>query len=59
MGVRLLVLVGSQMWKSGFWRVDKRRWGRKGWRMDLETGVCTAVKAARCRVGAIQVWDTN
>ena len=62
MGVMLLVMVGSQMWRSEFWRVDSWwwwKWGRKVWRMDLKTGVDTAVKAARRRVGAIQVGDTN
>lgn len=58
MVVRLLMMVGSQMRRSGFWRVNLRRW-RKGWRMDAQTGVYTAVKAARYRVGAIQVRDTN
>ena len=56
LGVRLLVVVGIQMWISGSWRVVGRRWWRwwrKGWRMDLKTGVDTAVKAARLRVGAI------
>ena len=54
--VRLLVVVGIQMWISGSWRVDGRRWWRwwrKGWRMDLKTGVDTAIKTARGRVGAI------
>ena len=54
MVVRLLMMVGSQMRRSGFWKVDLRRW-----RMDVKTGVYTAVKAARYRVGAIQVRDTN
>ena len=53
LGVRLLVVVGIQKWISGSWRVDGRRWWRKGWRMDLKTGVDTAVKTARGRVGAI------
>ena len=62
MEVGLLVMVGSQMLRSEFWRVDNRwwwRWRRNGWRMDLKTGVDTSIKAARRRVGAIQVRDTR
>ena len=55
MGMWLLMMVRSQMLRNGFLRVVNRRWW-KGWR---KTGVDTAVKAARCRVGAIQVRDTN